>query len=134
MLHGEDDLANTIIFHTAKSAKYVPKYGYLYINNNSNSFKNRNDYIKYTEQLLYIFDAFIDFSLDLPRNKKVLVNFMIYLFNNEFLQETLNSTEYNNKLFNSCLHRIFKCKYISDEHKNEIRKRGKNLGFIKYKF
>jgi len=134
MLHGEDDLANTIIFHTAKSAKYVPKYGYLYINNNSNSFKNRNDYFKYTEQLLYIFDAFIDFSLDFPRNKKVLVNFMIYLFNNEFLQETLNSTEYNNKLFNSCLDRIFKCKYISDEHKNEIRKRGKNLGFIKYKF
>ena len=106
MLHGEDDLANTIIFHTAKSAKYVPKYGYLYINNNSNSFKNRNDYIKYTEQLLYIFDAFIDFSLDLPRNKKVLVNFIIFLLKNRYLKDLINSSEYDNKLIISCLDRI----------------------------
>ena len=38
------------------------------------------------------------------------------------------------KLFNSCLDRILKCEYISDEDKNEIRKRGKMLSFIKYNF
>ena len=30
--------------------------------------------------------------------------------------------------------RIFNCKYISDEDKNEIRRRGKMLGFIKYDY
>ena len=75
----------------------------------------------------------IDFSLDFPMNKKVLVNFIIFLFQKEYLKDLLNY-EYDSKLFNSCLDRILNCKYISDDLKNEVRVRGKNLTYIKYKF
>ena len=74
----------------------------------------------------------IDFTLNIRKNKRILVNFIIYLFKNQYLKDLLN-TEYDNKLFISCLDRIFNCKYISDKHKNEI-KSGKMLNFIKYNF
>jgi len=82
---------------------------------------------------LYILDPLIDFTLDIPRNKKVLVNSIISLFKGQYLEDLLN-IEYDNKVFISCLDRILNCKYISDEHKNEIRTRGKKLSFIKYNF
>ena len=75
----------------------------------------------------------IEFTLDIPRNKKILVNFIIFLFKRRYLKSLLN-TEYDNKLFISCLDRIFNCKYISSKYKNEIRARGKMLNFIKYNF
>ena len=50
------------------------------------------------------------------------------------MDKTLESNDYVYKLFISCLDRILNSKYISEEHKNEIRKRGRNLEFIDYKF
>ena len=133
MILVEDDLASNIIFNTAKSAKFVAKYGYLYINNEGSFSKHKQDQTQDVRNYLYLLDPLIDFSLDLPRNKKVLVNFIIFLFQKEYLKVLLDF-EYDNKLFNSCLDRILNCKYISDELKDEIRIRGKKLGFIKYKF
>ena len=75
----------------------------------------------------------IDFTLNIRKNKRILVNFIIYLFKQQYLKDLLN-TEYDNKLFISCLDRIFNCKYISDKNKNEIKSRGKKLNFIKYNF
>ena len=133
MVNAEDDIANYIIFNTAKSAKFIAKYGYLYINNDETFSKNQKNETQNTRTLLYVLDTLIDFSLDLPKNKKVLVNYIIFLFKKEYLKDVI-SHEYDNKLFISCLDRIFNCKYISDELKNEIRIRGKNLTFIKYNF
>ena len=76
----------------------------------------------------------IDFTLDSQRNKKVLVNFILSFFKFENLKSLLYNSEYDNSVFISCLDRILNCKYISDEDKNEIRKRGKMLKFIKYNF
>ena len=36
----------------------------------------------------------IDFSLDIRRNKKVLVNFILSILNNIYLKDALNSNEY----------------------------------------
>ena len=76
----------------------------------------------------------IDFTQKLPKNKKVLVNFTLFIFGKEYLKETLNRKEYNYDLFILCLERILKCKYISEYHKKEIRKRGKSLSFINFNF
>ena len=133
MISGEDNLACNIIYNTAKTAKFIAKYGYLYVNNEESASRKQNNNIIVARGPLYVLDALIDFSLDLPKNKKVLVNYIIILFKNEYLKDVL-SGNYDNKLFNSCLDRIFNCKYISDELKNEIRIRGKNLKFIKYNF
>ena len=133
MISGEDNLACNIIYNTAKTAKFIAKYGYLYVNNEESASRKQNNNIIVARGPLYVLDALIDFSLDLPKNKKVLVNYIIFLFKKEYLKDVI-SHEYDNKLFNSCLDRIFNCKYISDELKNEIRIRGKNLTFIKYNF
>ena len=133
LILAEDDIACNIIFNTAKSAKFIAKYGYIYINNDGSFSKRQQSNAQDVRNYLYILDPLIDFSLDFPKNKKVLVNFIIFLFQKEYLKDLLNY-EYDSKLFNSCLDRILNCKYISDELKNEVRIRGKKLSFIKYNF
>ena len=130
MTDAEDDLANNIIFNTAKKAKFVPKFGYIYVERgNSNSKLPKNDTI-FISRHLYILDALIDFTQELPKNKKILVNYIIFLFRDDYLKEALNKNKYNYNLFISCLERILNCKYISDYNKYKIRKRGKSLSFI----
>ena len=122
-------IITNIIFNTAKSAKFISKYGYLYINNKESFSKQPQDKVQNVRNLLFILDSLIDFTLNIPKNKRVLVNFIIYLYKKEYLNELLNTESYN-KLFVSCLDRILNCPYISYKQKNEIRKRGK----IKYNF
>ena len=133
MITGEDDIQCNIIFNTAQSAKIIAKYGYLYINNNESFTKRQKDEAETTRNLLFILDSLIDFSLDLPKNKKVLVHFILFLFKRAYIKKVL-SIENNNKVLISCLDRILNSSYISDELKNEIRIRGKKLNFIKYNF
>ena len=133
IISGEDDISCNIVFNTAQSAKIIAKYGYLYINNDGSTSKRQKDEAKTTRALLFILDSLIDFSLDLPKNKKVLVHFILFLFKRAYIQKVL-SIENNNKVFISCLDRILNSSYISDELKNEIRIRGKKLNFIKYNF
>ena len=133
MLGREDVLGCNIIFNTAKSAKFVDKYGYIYVNNVGSTSKIQESNTQDVRNYLYLLDQLIDFTLDIPKNKKVLVNLVIFIFQNKYLKDLLDF-ENDNKLFNSCLDRIFNCKYISDELKKEVRKRGKKLSFIKYKF
>ena len=133
MITGEDDIQCNIIFNTAQSAKIIAKYGYLYINNDGSFSKRQKDEAETTRALLFILDSLIDFSLDLPKNKKVLVHFILFLFKRAYIQKVL-SIENNNKVLISCLDRILNSSYISDELKNEIRIRGRKLNFIKYNF
>ena len=133
LLYSQKCIIKYGIFNTAKSAKFIGKYGYLYINNEGSFSKRQKDETQNTRTLLYLLDTLIDFSLDLTKNKKVLVHFIIFLFQREYLKGVVNN-EYDYKILISCLDRILNCKYISDELKNEIRIRGKNLRFIKYKF
>jgi hypothetical protein len=85
MISGEDDLINNIIFNTAKSAKFISKYGYLYINNEESFSKQQKDKVQIVRNLLYILDSLIDFTLNIPRNKRILVNFILYLYKQKYL-------------------------------------------------
>ena len=134
MIAGEDDLIVNSIFNVAKNAKFIPYYGYIYVNNAKSVSKEQNKIFPDIRKHLYILDPLIDFTLNSQRNKKVLVNYILYFMKFQNLKDFLNNNEYDNNIFISCLDRIFDCKYISDEDKNEIRKRGKMLDFIKYNF
>ena len=133
MILAEDDIVNNCIFNIAKSAKFIAKYGYIYVDNAESYSKKKADKLRDIRDFLYILDPLIDFTLDIPRNKKVLVNFIFFLFKDQYLEDLLN-IEYDKKVFISCLERILECKYISKEDKNDIRTRGKMLNFIKYNF
>ena len=133
MINAEDDLANYIIFNTAKSAKFISKYGYIYINNDESFSKLQKNETQNTRTFLYLLDSMIDFSFNLQKNKKVLIHYLLLIFQRESLKDVIIN-EYDNKLLKSCLDRILNCKYISDDLKNEVRVRGKNLTYIKYKF
>ena len=132
MVDGEDSLANYIIFNTANSAKFIPKYGYLYRNNKESSSYNKRDKVIFWIYRIYIYDAMIDFSLNIISNKKVLINYILYILKSVYLKDAIYSNDYNYNLFISCLDRFFKCNLISDEFKTDVRQRVKTLNFIRY--
>ena len=134
MISGEDSICNIILFNTAKIAKFIPKFGYLYIQHKNSSSRKQKDKIIDFFNLLFILDSLIEFAQDLPNNKKVLVNYILFLSRHKYMKDALNSDEFNNKTLISCLDRILNCKYISDELKNEVRIRFKKFDFIKYNF
>ena len=113
-------------------AKYISKCGYLYRNNKESSSYNQKDNVINLIYRIYIYDAMIDFSLNLTSNKKVLVNYVFYILKNKYLKDALYSNDYNYNLFISCLDRFFKCNLISDEFKTDVRQRVKTLNFIRY--
>ena len=130
----EDIIANIMLFNTARIAKFIPKYGYIYIIRKGSSSRIQFDKVLEVLNYLFVLDVLIDFSQELPKNKKILVNLVNWLMSKSLLKDGLNRNEYNYKTFISCLDRILNCKYISEELKNEVRIRGKKLDFIKYKF
>ena len=134
MITREDVLANYILFNTAEVAKFVPRYGYIYVYNEKSFSKIDRNKVTFKIYNIYIFDAIIDFSLNLPRNKKVLVYFIMYLLKDDYLRDALNSNDYNNNLFISCLDRFFNCSLIPAEYKNLVSEKGRYLSFIKYNF
>ena len=128
----EDIMMNYAIFNTARSYKFVGKYGVLYIYRH----KSASTIFSYSESdryhIIYL-DIAINFVQDRIPNKKVLVHLILFLFDRLSLKKTLKSEEVN-KLFISCIDRVLKMDKISDELKNEIRQKGKKLKFIKYSF
>ena len=134
MVAGEDDVGTYIIFNTAKSAKFISKYGYIYRNNKESSSYTQRDKVIFLIYKIYIYDVMIDFSQNLISNKKVLVNYICSILKNIYLKDALYSNDYNYNLFISCLDRFFNCSYISYEYKNDVRNRVQNLNFIKYNF
>ena len=75
---------------------------------------------------MYILDTMIDFSKEFQKNKKIIVQYTIKLLGRERFDETLKDEE-NKKLFKSILDKIYECKLISQEDKDEIKKRSTNF-------
>ena len=134
MILGEDEIANNIIFNTAKSAKFIPFYGYLHIIRKGSVSRRginlENRFLNY----LYILDVMIDFSQNIVKNKIILFKYLRFLFRYKNLKTFLYSSDHINKTFISCLDRILNCKYISSENKIELRTIGKSMKFINYNF
>ena len=134
MNYDADIIINYAVFQTAKSMKLVPKYGYVYVQRLGSVTKVSLDRIKLLIYRIFMLDALIKLSQDTFRHKKILVCLLNYILNKGILKDALNTSEYNNNLFNSCLDRILNNKYISEEDKEKIKAKGKSLSFIKYNF
>ena len=134
MLIHEDIVATCILFNTAESYKFIGKYGVFHIQRQGSASWISLWDVENNKYMIYVLDVVIDFTRETIENKKLLVYLIIYLFNQSRMEKTLESNEYIYKLFISCLDRILDSKYISDEYKNEIRKRGRDLEYIDYEF
>ena len=129
----EDILMSYALFNTARSYKFVGKYGIFYIYRPESVTKNK---IKVETDIynIYYLDIMIDFVQDRVENKKVLVNLILHLFDRKSFKKALKTSEDLYKLFISCLDKVLKMTKISNKLKDEIRKKGKTLKFIDYKF
>ena len=136
MILGEDDLANVIIFNTAKMVKFISLYGYLHINRLDSVFNTKKNHNPDQRLIydIYILDSMIVFSKENARNKLILFKYLLYILKHKNLKRTLYRSKYDNEVFFSCLDRILHCKFISLANKNIIKSRLKSLKFIKYNF
>ena len=133
MLRYEDIVMTYAIFNTARSYKYVGKYGIFNIYRATSA--SRKKYQTETNlYLIYYIDVIIDFAQDTVENKLILVNLIMNLFSKKSLEITLkkNINVYN--LFISSIDKVLKMSKISEELKSEIRNKGKLLKFIDYPF
>ena len=134
MLSHEDVVATIILFNTAESFKFVGKYGIFHIQRSESvSWGHKNNEVKNLYNI-YMIDIAIDFTKEAKENQKLLVYLIIFTLNMPELHKTFNSNEYFRKILISCLDRVLKSKFISNEDKNIITKRGKKLEFLKYPF
>jgi hypothetical protein len=134
MLCDEDVLVNYIIFNVAESFKFLGKYGVIRILRESSASAQTN-HIQINKQVLYVLDAALDFSKNLKENKEWIIYYATFLINRNKLEETLK-INYFNKMFISCLDRIFKtqAEYFYEKDKAEIKRRVLEKKFINYTF
>ena len=134
MILGEDDIANVIIFNTARIVKFISFYGYLHINRGGSVSHLKRNPDRSLINNLYILDALIVFTKESVKNKLILFKYIKFILLHKNLKRILYRSEYDNKVFISCLDRILNCNFISSENKTLIKKIIKSSKFIKYKF
>ena len=133
ILRYEDIIMTYVIFNTAKSYKFVGKYGIFNIYRKTSASRKKY-YVDTTVYHIYYIDVIIEFVQDTVTNKKLLVNLMIDLLNRKTLEKALNRSKDIYNVFISDIDRFLKMTKISNEYKNKIRKIGKKLKFFKYPF
>ena len=69
----EDIINNFMIFNTAKSMKYVPKFGYLYIQRKESQSHLPLSATQFVIYRFYLLDILIEFSQNSLRHKKIVV-------------------------------------------------------------
>ena len=129
----EDVIFNYALCNTARSYKFVGKYGIfnIYRKNSASRYRKKvNDLICY----IFYLDIMVNFVQDRRENKLVLVYTVIYILTNKYLKRALNSNIKAKTSFITSVDKILSMSKISDELKNEIRNKGSQLKFINYEF
>ena len=133
ILRYEDTIMNYALCNVARSYKFVGKYGIFNVyrkESASRNFKFFENVINY----IYLLEAMLIFVQDKIENKKILVNFTLFILSKKQLKKALSTSKDINNLFISCVDKVLKLSKISDELKKEIRKKGRQLKFIDYPF
>ena len=133
MIGHEDVVINFSLFNTVKTFLYIGKYGILRIYR-KNSANHQTKAINQEIKQIYLADIAFDFLKNTKQSQKLIYHLMFNVLNLKLLKTILNIDEYYKKLLNSCFDRFFNCSFIPNEYKSEIRKKGRNLKFINYKF
>ena len=129
----EDLIMNYALFNTAKSYKFVGKYGIFNIYRPRSASRTLTK-VKSDIYHIYYLDIIMDFVQDRFEHKKVIVNFIMRLLGRKSLEKALKTSKDLYDIFISCVDKALNMTKISDELKNEIRKKGKELKFINYPF
>ena len=99
MLAHEDVLIVYALFNTAKSYKFVGKYGIFQISSYSSAYFKTKPFDYYLKEL-FLADIVLDFSKDIVEHKLLAVHLIIGLMNMKVFSSLLNTN--NKKIFMSC--------------------------------
>ena len=80
MILDEVLIANYIIFNTAEILKYIPKFGYLYIDRPGSGTKHYWNDITLLLYKIYVLDDIIEFAKEVHKIKRILVYYIIHFF------------------------------------------------------
>ena len=87
VLRYEDIIMNYALFNTARSYKFVGKYGIFYIYRSSSASRHFTS-VESVRYHIYYLDTMIDFVQDTISNKIILVNLLMFLLNRSSLKNT----------------------------------------------
>ena len=124
----EDLIINFIIFQIAKSFNFIPKYGILRLFYGSSAYLHTSQ-IAFNKYEMRLLDAVVDFSRNTFEGKQIVVNVAVKFLKNNALGETLKKEKYK-ILLKSILERIYKCEYISEEHKQIIKEKSSKFNLF----
>ena len=133
MIGHEDVVVNFILFNTAKSFKFIGKYGIFRVYRKQSANKQTNDINQNLKQL-YLADIALIYLKNSNERIKLIYHLIYNVLNLKMLRNILNLSQYNRQLFKSCLDRFLNCPFIPNEYKVEIRKKGKRLSYTNYPF
>lgn len=127
IIRHEDIIMNYALFNTARSYKFVGKYGILNEDrNNSASKKSTN--IEMNIYYIYLLDVSINFTLNRFENRKLLVHLLMYILKRKSIQNTLKYNYKIKKLFYSCINQILNMTNIETNHKIYIKNKIRWIG------
>lgn len=130
MIRYEDIIVNYMIFNIANSFIFIEKYGIYHIIRYGSGAGIGKIKVSRNINILYLLDIVIDFAQNNVNNKKLASHLGIYYFKLRKMKQSLTSNRYYIELFISCIKRILKSDYISETHKNQIKKLIKQLNLI----
>ena len=133
MIGHEDVVVNFILFNTAQSFKFIGKYGIFRVYRKGSANKQTTDINQNLKQI-YLADIALVYLKNSNERIKLIYHLIYNILNLKLLKNILNISEYNRQLFKSCLDRFLNCSFISNNYKEEIRKKGKKLKFTNYPF
>ena len=133
MMFEEDRIVIFVLFNTARSLKYILKFGVLKIKTHGSTTKRTFPIIKIFLCILYFVDIAIDFVEDSFESKKRLV-YLITALLRVYKSENIKKLDKSSKnLIISCLNRVLNDKYVSNIDKKIIRMKAASLQFFKDK-
>ena len=129
----EDVIFNYALCNTARSYKFVGKYGIFNIYRKDSASRYKKELEDVLCYILYL-EIMIKFVQDRRENKIVLVYTVIFILSSNSLKQALDSHIKAKTSFLASIDKILNMTKISNEMKDEIRKKGKQLPFIDYEF
>ena len=132
MLAHEDVIATIILFSTAKSYKFVGKYGILHIRKSKSACIITNLFSMAVNEL-YVLDVAIDFMKKTDKHKELIPQLFCKVLHKKNLQDVLKYDTYK-KLFSSCLNKVLNSYFYLKEYRDYIFNKSKSLNLTDTNF
>ena len=115
----EDTSINYVLLKTAKSFKYIYKYGVAHFVGRNTASNTQPIELKIFGEL-FLLDIIFDFSGNNIEEKNLLIDQALYIYKGYKINRYINNT--NSNYLKSIIKKIFNCKYTSKLNKRKIKK------------